>query len=188
MKHILLSPKLLLIITVVLIVGCQQQAAVREPDSQSPKENLPKENPRVTSNVPDTAGVYSAYAPVKIEILPLTEFVGNKSSGQISRLNVYVSLLDSFSCKVKSPGIFRIELYEFVQRSAEPKGQRLSFSPDIDLTDAARNNSYWRDFLRAYELGLDFQPQTGKSYVAALTFLCPGGKRLTTEYTLRPTK
>lgn len=84
-----------------------------------------------------------------------------------------------------SPGIFRFELYEHVQCSTEPKGQRLAVWPDIDLTDAAQNNNYWRDFLRAYEFKLDFEPQT-KSHTLQGTFLSPTGKRLSAEFALRP--
>jgi hypothetical protein len=182
MKQTIFSRILILFVVILLMIGCQRQATVKESATK------PKEGQSVAAVISDIVGVYSAYAPAKLEILPLTEFAGQGGSQPPSRLSVYVSLLDSFGCKTKSPGIFRIELYEFVQRSSEPKGQRLAFLPDVDLTDPARNNSCWRDFLRAYELNLDFQPQTGKTYMLAATFLCPGGKRLSAEFTLKTQK
>ena len=102
--------------------------------------------------------VYARYAPVKVDILPLTEFAIADDDEQEngSEINVYVSLLDSFGHQGKSPGTFRFELYRKLQRSAEPKGKRIVIWPDFDLTSPVKNNKHWRDFLRAYEINLDF--------------------------------
>ena len=86
---------------------------------------------------------------------------------------------------MKAPGTLRFELYEHVQRSAEPKGQRIAIWTDIDLTDATENNRYWQDFLRAYEFTLRTDASRNKTYVLEATFLRPSG-RLTTEWLLRP--
>ena len=43
--------------------------------------------------------------------------------------------MDSFGSAIKSPCIFRIELYEYVERSPSPLGKRLEIWPDIDLID-----------------------------------------------------
>ncbi len=122
----------------------------------------------------------SAFGPVKLNIMPLTEFTDGKK-----QIKVYVSLLDSFDCQVKAPAVFRFELYSKVPRSAEPKGQRIILWPDIDLTDAAKNNEHWKDFLRAYEFNLPFQPESGKSYILQVTSLCASGRRLSAEFTLK---
>lgn len=121
----------------------------------------------------------SAYGPVKIDIMPLTEFAGKK------QLNVYVNLLDSSNCQVKTPAVFRFELYEKIPRSAEPKGKRVFFWPDIDLTDVDKNNEHWKDFLRAYEFNLPFQIESGKSYILQITAICANGRRLSDELTLK---
>ena len=134
------------------------------------------------------ASVYTHYAPVKIDIMPLTEFTGVGDMAEPSKINVYVSLLDSFGCQKKSPGVFRFELYEYVERSAEPKGRRITIWPDIDLTDAVENNNHWRDFLRAYEFNLGFEPESNQSYVLQATCLCPSGRRLSAEFTIKHTK
>jgi hypothetical protein len=124
----------------------------------------------------------SEYGPVKVDIMPLTEFTRTSNSKMIK---VYVSLLDAFDCQIKTPAVFRFELYDRVPRSAEPKGQRILIWPDINLTDAAKNNECWKDFLRAYEFNLPFKPENSKSYILQVTSLCASGRRLSAEFTLK---
>jgi hypothetical protein len=131
--------------------------------------------------------VYSRYAPAKIDIMPLTEFIIGGDSRQ-DNVNLYVSLVDSFGSQIKSPCVFRFELYERVQRSSEPKGKRVIIWPDIDLTDPAKNNEYWRDFLRAYEVNLPFESTGSQSYILQVTSLCPNGRRLSSEFILKHTE
>jgi hypothetical protein len=132
--------------------------------------------------------VYAAYAPAKLDIVPLTELISVGDARRTSQINLYVSLLDSFGFQIKSPGVFRFELYEYVQRSADPKGTRLVIWPDIDLTDPAKNNEHWQDFLRAYEFNLDFEADRNQNYVLYVTCLCPSGKRLSSGVVLKITK
>ncbi|MFA5252423.1 MAG: hypothetical protein WC454_07550 [Phycisphaerae bacterium] len=126
----------------------------------------------------------SAYGPVKVYIMPLTEFAAGDDETP-SKIKVYVSLLDAFDCQMKTPAVFRFELYERVPRSAEPKGERILIWPDIDLKNPAKNNEYWMDFLRAYEFDLPFEPETSKSCILQVTALCQDGKRLSAEFTLK---
>ncbi len=130
---------------------------------------------------------YTRYASEKIDILPLTEFVDVGDAEQ-SQINLYVSLSDSFGSQIKSPGIFRFELYERVLRSSEPKGKRVVIWQDIDLTNPVKNNDHWRDFLRAYEFNLPFEPVGNQSYILQATCLCPSGKRLSAEFALKSIK
>ena len=140
-----------------------------------------------TDNEFKKLSVYSLFAPAKINIMPLTEFI-SADNAQQANINLYVSLLDSFSSQIKSPCVFRFELYQKVQRSARPKGRRPVIWPDIDLTDLAANNEYWRDFLRAYEFNLPFEPSANQSYILQVTCLCPTGRRLSDEFALKFTK
>jgi hypothetical protein len=140
---------------------------------------------KLSSRADSGSNQLSEYGPVKVDIMPLTEFAGTDGSEKPSKIKVYVSLLDEFDCQIKTPAVFRFELYNIVPRSAEPKGKRILIWPDIDLTDAAKNNGYWRDFLRAYEFNLPFKPEGSKSYILQITSLCPGGKRLSAEFTLK---
>ncbi len=129
--------------------------------------------------------VYSHFAPAKINIMPLTEFISPGDARQ-ANINLYVSLLDSFGSQIKSPCVFRFELYQKVQRSSEPKGRRVIIWPDIDLTDLVENDEYWRDFLRAYEFNLPFESAAKQSYILQVTSLCPTGRRLSDEFVLNP--
>lgn len=125
----------------------------------------------------------SEYGPAKVDITPLTEFAGDGEKS--SKIKVYVSLLDAFDCQIKAPAVFRFELYDRVPLSADPKGERILIWPDIDLNDAAKNNEHWRDFLRAYEFNLPFEPKTGNTYILQVTSLCPNGRRLSADFTLK---
>jgi len=140
-----------------------------------------------TDNDFDKLTVYSRFAPEKINIMPLTEFINTDNIRQIS-IKPYVSLLDSFGSQIKSPGIFRFELYQRAIRSAEPKGKRVVIWQDIDLNEPAVNHEYWRDFLRAYEFDLPFELDINQSYILQVTCLCPNGRRLSDEFALKLTK
>jgi len=75
-------------------------------------------------------------------------------------------------------------LYERVQRSAEPKGKRIAMWPELDLTDPVTNNEYWRDFLRAYEFTLPIDQSAGDSHILQVTYFCPSGRRIASEFIL----
>jgi hypothetical protein len=154
--------------------GCQPSSSPSSPLSQ-------------THSAPEKLTVYRSYSPTKIQILPLTEFVIDKETQEF-RLRVYLSLLDSFGSQKKSPGIFRFELYPHISRSGEQKGRRIIMWPDINLTNAAENNKYWKDFLRAYKFSFDFEPAPNQTYILQVTYLCPDGKRLSHEYEVKPAK
>jgi hypothetical protein len=169
----------------LLLAGCSQppevkrppvveQANVTEHSATPPGEDAVKAAP------PSGA---TTFAPVKIGILPLTE-LSTPAAGQNAKLNAFVTLLDAFGCQMKAPGVLRFELYEYVPRSAQLKGQRLVHWPDIDLTSPAENHRYWRDFLRAYEFELDTQVSRDKTYILEVTCLCPDG-RLFCDYILK---
>ena len=137
----------------------------------------------VTEPMPETF-----YGLAKVHILPLTEIIQADDEQGQPEVKVYVSLLDSFGSQIKAPIVFRFELYEYAQRSAEPKGRRIVIWPDIDLTKPAENNKYWRDFLGAYEFSLPFELEGDEGHIIQVTCLCPNGKRLSTEFALKQTK
>ncbi len=143
--------------------------------------------PRPAESIPPVSpyAVYVPYTAAKIGIIPLTEFVGSADDGSV-RIRAYVAVLDSFGCPIKEPGLFRFELYEYVQRSSDPKGKRNIIWPDIDLADSVENNEHWRDFLRAYEFVLPFEPpQADQTYVLQATCICPNGRRLSAEFQIK---
>ena len=154
--------------------GCEQSAPPPQA-AVEPKNDL------------DKSSAYLRYAPEKIDIMPLTELVPT-GGAQGARINLYVSLLDAFGSQIKSPAVFRFELYEYVQRSAQPKGKRAVIWADVDLTDPVSNNGYWRDFLRAYEFNLPFEQAGSQDFILQVTCLCPSGSRLSAELMLKRTK
>ncbi|UCD50938.1 MAG: hypothetical protein JSW27_25860 [Phycisphaerales bacterium] len=172
-----------LVVSLVLFAGC----APAEPTGPAmAPATEPVEGEQTAAVEPPPATLPSGFAPTQIEVLPLTELVDATDAQPGTQLNVYVSLLDAYGEKIKAPGTLRFELYEYVQRSAEPKGQRLAIWPDVDLTSPAENQKYWRDFLRAYEFTLGAQASRDRTYILEVTCLDPSGKRLSTEWPLKP--
>ena len=174
MKPLCIISRLLLLTLLSINVGCEQPIG-------------PNEIPATANSDINKLSFYARYAPSKIDIMPLTEFVSPGNTQQ-SKINIYVSLIDPFGSQIKSPGMFRFELYEYMQRSSEPKGKRVVIWPDVDLTDPTTNNDYWRDFLRTYEFSLPCEQANSQDYILQATCLCPNGKRLSSEFTLKHTK
>lgn len=125
------------------------------------------------------------YGPARIDILPLTAPAQAPDSERDSILNVYICLLDSFDSQIKSPAVFRFELFEHAQRSTDPKGRRLTIWPDIALTDPALNNNHWQDFLRAYLFSLPVQKLSAGDYILHATCINSSGKRLYADFLIR---
>ncbi|MHC4154643.1 MAG: hypothetical protein ACYST6_06945 [Planctomycetota bacterium] len=169
MKTAAAMARVLFPVLLLSAMGCEQSFNQNEP---------------VGDEAADRLSVYKPYMAARLEITPLTGFASAGGGERPSRIQVYVSVLDSFDCEIKSPGTFRFELYERVDRSSEPKGARIALWPDVDLADGAENNSYWRDFLRAYEFNLDFEPQNNRRYILDITFVCPVDRRLSDDYVL----
>ena len=155
----------------ILTSGC-------EPDggpAMSPKGSIP-------------ASIARSYAPERIRIIGLTDIIGTTAlSLNVARLNIYVDLLDAYGSRIKSPGTFRFELYEFVPRSSDPRGDRLILWPDIDLIAAEVNNTYWQDYLRTYQfkLDIDFEPGDTRTFILETTYITAQGKYLTDKYKLQ---
>ncbi|MBW8016972.1 MAG: hypothetical protein FVQ82_12370 [Planctomycetes bacterium] len=121
------------------------------------------------------------YAADRVDIIGLTSVEANPDSGAGSPavISAYVSLLDRFDSSIKGPGVFRFELYEYVPRTANPIGKQLFRWPEIDLTDATVNNSYWKGYLRSYKfsLGTKIDLAVPKRYILHVTCFT-AGKRI----------
>jgi hypothetical protein len=143
----------------------------------------PLENKQSVGSL-DTDRIYDDYKPMKVSFLPLTAIKTAQEQYIIESISAFVALHDLENSAVKSPGIFRFELYQYLVRSGEPKGKRIHIWPDIDLNDFNKNNEYWRDYLRAYEFKLDLDATAYKNYILELTCITPNGKRLINQYQL----
>jgi hypothetical protein len=125
------------------------------------------------------------FGPARIDVLPITSISQASASDGDSTITVYVCLLDAFDSQIKSPVVFRFELFQHIQRSADPKGKRLIVWPDIDLTDPAANNNLWQDFFRAYLFSLPLQKSSAENCILHVTCFCPSGKRLNADFIVR---
>lgn len=128
--------------------------------------------------------VYNGYAPVKIEVMPLTEIIKAGKEEDGSAIRAYISLLDKFDSQVKFPAVFRFELYQKIPYSGKPKGKRLALWPDIDLVKVDKNNEYWQDTFRTYKFELDFDFKPDQNYILQITCVLPNGQRLGTDFDL----
>jgi hypothetical protein len=173
-----------LLTSLLLLSGCEQpQPAPRS--GQFPQPVAPQQDAaKGVGTAPAAAPV--GFSPARIEVLPLTEITDAPAGQQGTQLTIYVSVLDAFGSQMKALGTLRFELYEYIQRSAQMKGQRIAIWPDIDATTPSENQKYWRDFLRAYEFTLAGQVTKGVTYVLQATCMLPSGKRLTDEFVLKP--
>ncbi|MFH1613929.1 MAG: hypothetical protein ABIG61_02440 [Planctomycetota bacterium] len=151
-------------VLLLFIVACEPQ---------SPQPVTPPAKP---------LGNHCVFTPAVIKITQLSNFSYTPQSPQDDRLIVYIELLDEFGSQIKSPAIFRFELYHHMLRSAEPRGKRVNIWPDIDLTGPAENNKYWHNPFRSYyfDLPLPISLTEKNSYVLHATCLTPVGRRLVT--------
>ncbi len=110
----------------------------------------------------------------------LTEIVWGGDEMIPAELTVYLDLLDTVGSRIKSPGVFRMELYTYVPRSSLPMGKRVTVWDDVKLNQFDDNNQYWQDHLRAYKFGLqlNFFPQKGQTYILQATCITPSGRHL----------
>ena len=172
-----------------LCAGCESSPTPPPPSPSQPMETVDSNNVDVVVTQPAAEPVSSlpgGFGPSRIEVLPLTELVQAPESAQRTQLNVYVSLLDAFGSQIKAPGTLRFELYDYVQRSAAPKGQRIAIWPDIDLTRPDENHSHWQDFLRAYAFELGTEAARDRAYILEVTFIAPSSRRISVDFMLRP--
>ncbi len=134
--------------------------------------------------IPGKSDVYEDYAATQIRVVGLTEIKKATEMEGVTIVNAYVDLLDQFDTRIKSPGSFRFELYDFVPQSATPKGRRLFVWGNVDLIDPVKNNSYFQDFLRTYkfELEMNFVPNAGSKFILDVTFINPEGKRMSDSH------
>ncbi len=170
MRIVSIALKLLFITALTLFSGC---------DSSPSGGGFPFDFAR------SGAAACERFGPARIDILPLTALTYSPDAGRDSTLTVYICLLDAFDSQIKSPAVFRFELFEHVQRSADPKGKRLAIWPDIALTDPGLNNNHWQDFLRAYLFSLPLQKLPAGEYILHATCITPADKRLNADYLVR---
>ena len=144
----------------------------------------------ISGQIQLVTGLHIGAGSEEIHIGGLTELKLESQDASGWQLQVYVDLLDSFGSRIKSPGKFRFELYEFVSRSGQSKGKRIFIWPDVVLFDAEDNNEYWQDYLRSYVFSLktDFRVVAGRDYILEATCLTGDGRRITDKSQIKAIK
>lgn len=83
-------------------------------------------------------------------------------------------------------GNIRVELYEFVQASADRKGRRLEFW-NVDLTGPEDQRRHWNRVTQMYEFRLGIDPDRvppAERYVMLVTYNSPLGSNVSDEAVL----
>jgi hypothetical protein len=121
------------------------------------------------------------FIPQKISFNQLTEF------SKPWQITAYIDVSDQFNSRLKTPAIWRFELYSKAPRSSDPAGGRIKLWPDLDLTDAKENNALWQDYLRCYkfELNVENEIPQGDTYILEAVCFTAEGKRLSDTYELK---
>ena len=89
------------------------------------------------------------------------------------------AVTDDDTGKQVEDDIDEIEVTVVDHHTAKPIGKQLFRWPEIDLTDATVNNSYWKGYLRAYKfsLGTKIDLAVPKRYILHVTCFT-AGKRI----------
>jgi hypothetical protein len=153
-------------ILLLMVGGCEQGSNIKSTDATRQLEQ---------------------YGPVTVSIVGLSELSPVPGAAGSGRLKLFVRPLDTFGSAVKWPCIFRIEMYDYVERAPSPMGRRIEIWPDVNLIDPCKNNAQWRDYLRAYEFNFDVSPKlaSGRVYIVEVTCQSPSGKRMTAQHNFK---
>lgn len=84
-------------------------------------------------------------------------------------------------------GTIRVELFEFVQASADHTGQRLEHW-NIELTNEKQQKTHWNQLTQMYEFRLGIDPEKipqADEYVVVVTYTTPLGEYLTDNFVIQ---
>jgi len=151
----------------IMFVACGCKSAPRAGDEAAKREML------------------ALLMPQRIEIVkPFTRvksFDRDNTPDGIELLLRAVNSLDNPGLMIV--GHVRVELFEYVEASAEPKGRRLDFW-DVDLSSTAKQKTFWNQLTQMYEFRLGIDPTVlphERAFVMAVTYNSPLGEHLTDE-------
>lgn len=147
---------------------------------------------KTAESIPDDAASREMLAlvlPARIEIVePFTRPVSMGRTGDVDGIEVLIQAVNA----LEKPGVMivgslRVELYEHVPASGEPRGRQLN-RWNIDLSTRERQADHWNPATQMYEfrLGLDRAAMSASgSYVLLATYRSPLGEYLTDEMVVR---
>lgn len=126
--------------------------------------------------------------PCRIEIIePFTRVRDFDQDNELDGIELLMQAVNSQD----NPGLqivgnVRIELYEFVEASADPKGRRVDRWA-VDLSSVELQQKHWSQLTQMYEFRLEVDPAVlprKRKYVLAVTYDTPDGIHLMDECVL----
>jgi hypothetical protein len=123
--------------------------------------------------------------PCRVEIVePFTRVKSFDDDAIPDGIEVLIRAINALDSPGLMVGRVRVELYEYVPASAEPKGRRLEHWA-VELSSTQDQRRYWNPLTQMYEfrLGVDAKaiPRADR-YVLMVTYDSPLGERLTDQY------
>ncbi len=137
---------------------------------------------------PGDDAMVSLLMPSRIEIVePFTRVRDFDQDNALNGIELLMQAVNSLgNTGLQIVGNMRIELYEFVEASAEPKGARIDHWA-VDLSSVEMQQKHWNQLTQMYEFRLEVDPAVlprKRKFVLAVTYDTPQGIHLTDECVL----
>jgi hypothetical protein len=131
---------------------------------------------------PSEDSMVSLLMPSRIEIVePFTRVRDFNQDNVLDGIELLVQAVNSLgNTGLQIVGNIRIELYEFVEASAEPKGARIDRWA-VDLSSVERQQKHWNQLTQMYEFRLEVDPAVlprKRKFVLTVTYDTPQGVHL----------
>ncbi len=136
----------------------------------------------------DRDAMVSLLMPSRIEIVePFTRVRDFDQDGSLDGIELLMQAVNSQG----NPGLqivgdLRVELYEFVEASAEPKGKRIDRWA-VDLSSVDLQQKHWNQLTQMYEFRLEVDPAVlpkKRKFILAVTYDTPQAVHLMDECVL----
>lgn len=124
--------------------------------------------------------------PEKIAVMPFTRVESFDNDDRPDGVALLVRPINVLGDPVNIVGDVRAELFEFVQASGDPKGDRIAMW-NIALSSKRDQLKHWSSTTQMYEFRLEFDTDVvpkHRKYVLEVTYNTPLGTHLTDEYIL----
>jgi len=127
--------------------------------------------------------------PARIEIVePFTRVKSFDQDDTPDGIELFLRAVNALD----NPGLMivgqvRVELYQYVPASADPKGARL-VDWTVDLSTRQQQQMFWNQLTQMYELRLGLDPATippASRYVLLVTYRSPLGEVLTDDFVIQ---
>lgn len=137
---------------------------------------------RSRTAAPGDDEMVSLLMPCRIEIVePFTRVRDFDQDSALDGIELLMQAVNSLgNTGLQIVGNVRIELYEFVEASAEPKGARIDRWA-VDLSSVELQQKHWNQLTQMYEFRLEVDPAVlprKRKFVLAVTYDTPQGVHL----------